>query len=64
VLDDKWNATISRRIAGVVNSLTLALVARIQALGERYAEPIPRLDEELLKLEAKVATHLAAMGVK
>jgi type I restriction enzyme M protein len=64
VLDDKWDATIRRRIAREVNALTLELVARIQELGERYAETIGDLDAELEKLEAKVAGHLAEMGVK
>jgi type I restriction enzyme M protein len=64
VLDDKWHATIRSRISGEVNALTLALVARIQELGERYAETVNDLDAELDKLEAKVAGHLADMGVK
>jgi type I restriction enzyme M protein len=63
VLDEKWAATIRSRVAGEVISLTLALVARIQLLGERYAETVEALDAELEKLEAKVANHLADMGV-
>lgn len=63
VLDDKWRATIAARIGNEVNSLTLALVGRIQALGDRYAETVGDLDVELKKLESKVARHLAAMGV-
>ena len=63
VLDDKWAATIRNRVADEVNSLSLALVAHIQQLGERYAETIGALDAELVKLEAKVAGHLADMGV-
>jgi type I restriction enzyme M protein len=64
VLDDKWRATVVRRVAGEVEALTLDLVARIQQLGERYAETVDDLDAELDKLEAKVAGHLAAMGVR
>jgi type I restriction enzyme M protein len=64
VLDDKWHATISNRIATEVNSLTLALVARIQQLGERYADTVGDLDAEMEKLNAKVARHLAEMGVE
>jgi len=64
VLDDKWKATITGRIASEVNSLTLALVARIQQLGERYAETVGALDAELEKLEVQVAGHLADMGIK
>jgi type I restriction enzyme M protein len=64
VLEAKWHSTVRRRIAGEVASLTLALVSRIQQLGERYAETVGALDAELADLEAKVAGHLAAMGVR
>ncbi|GAB3138488.1 type I restriction-modification system subunit M [Micromonospora sonneratiae] len=64
VLDDKWHATVADRIARVGSSLTLVLVARIQELGERYAETVSALDAKLERLEAKVATHLASMGVE
>jgi type I restriction enzyme M protein len=64
VLDDKWNATVTNRIASELNSLTLALVGRIQQLGERYAATLKQLDAELAKLESRVVAHLADMGVK
>jgi type I restriction enzyme M protein len=62
VLDDKWASTISARISDEVNALTLALVSRIQQLGERYAETVQGLDAELAKIESRVADHLADMG--
>lgn len=64
VLDDKWQATVVHRVSGEVEALTLDLVARIQQLGERYAETVSDLDAELESLDAKVANHLAAMGVE
>jgi len=63
VLDDKWASNISNYVAREVNSLTFALVDRIQQLGERYAETVGVLEAALEKLEAKVAAHLAEMGV-
>ncbi|WP_435278321.1 type I restriction-modification system subunit M [Rhodococcus yananensis] len=63
VLDDKWRAVVARRIAGEVEDLTLDLVARIQQLGARYVATVDDLDVELDRLEAKVAGHLADMGV-
>ena len=63
VLDDKWGATIRDRVAGEVNAITLRLVGRIQQLGERYAETNDELECELDALEAKVAGHLADMGI-
>ena len=64
VLEDKWRAVIVHRVAGEVEALTLDLVARIQQVGERYAETVGNLDDELGRLEAKVTSHLAAMGVE
>jgi hypothetical protein len=63
VVDDKWHTAIATRVVGEVNSLTLELVARIQELGERYAETVTGLDAVLEKHEARVASHLAAMGM-
>ncbi|WP_280509577.1 type I restriction-modification system subunit M [Nocardia farcinica] len=64
VLDDKWQATVVRRVAGEVEALTLDLVARIQQLGERYEQTVADLDAELDQFEARVARHLADMGVQ
>ncbi|MFB8074266.1 N-6 DNA methylase [Streptomyces californicus] len=64
VLDDKWHATVTSRVASEAESLTLALVERILQLGERYEQTAGDLSVELEKLEAKVASHLAAMGVE
>ena len=64
VIDDKWAATIRKRLLGEVNALTLDLVARIQQLGERYAETVRDLDAELAECDEKVSAHLVAMGVE
>ncbi|MEV6254651.1 class I SAM-dependent DNA methyltransferase [Nocardia sp. NPDC051911] len=64
VLNDKWAATIGNRVSHEVNALTLALVSRIQQLGERYTETVSALDAELEMLEARVASHLSAMGIR
>jgi len=64
VLDDKWLGTIRSRIASEVNSPVLALVGRIEELGERYAETVAELDVEIEILENRVAGHLASMGVE
>jgi type I restriction enzyme M protein len=63
VLEEKWAATIRNRVVGEVNALTLGLVNRIQQLGKRYADTVGAIDAELEKVAAKVAGHLARMGV-
>jgi hypothetical protein len=64
LLGDRWEDTITQRIAGEVNSLTLALLNRFQQLGGRYAETLDDLDTELEHLDRKVAAHLAGMGFR
>ncbi|MFF9099673.1 type I restriction-modification system subunit M [Streptomyces rubrogriseus] len=64
VLDDKWKATVRSRVVSEVEGLTLALVNRIQELGNRYAATVSYLDAELIAAKARVARHLASMGVE
>lgn len=64
VLDDKWRATVVRRVASEVEALTLDLVGRVRQLGERYAETLHDLDTQIDALEAKVAGHLSNMGIE
>jgi type I restriction enzyme M protein len=63
VLDDKWKATVSTRVDGVLTSLALHLLARIREFGERYGETLVRLDAEIDELSNRVAGHLAEMGI-
>ncbi|WP_411083057.1 N-6 DNA methylase [Streptomyces sp. cmx-18-6] len=63
VLDDKWYARTEGRVAHVVNSLTLALVGRIQQLGERYVETVGDIEAKIADLDVSVTKHLADMGV-
>ncbi|MDO9381073.1 MAG: type I restriction-modification system subunit M [Nocardioidaceae bacterium] len=64
VLDDKWEGTIQARISGEVGALTLALVRRIQELGDRYKDTVDAIECVIADLEARVTAQLAAMGVK
>ena len=62
VLDDKWNATTTSRIASVITSLTFGLVDRLKELGDRYAETVEALISDFTTYEAAVAADLAEMG--
>lgn len=63
LLEAKWNTTVRRRVASEVNALTLALVARIRELGERYRETVDDLDLQLTNLEIRVSQRLLDMGI-
>jgi type I restriction enzyme M protein len=64
VLEDKWLATVRRRVSNEVNGLTLALVERIRELGERYAENLADIQMKVRELDNKVSMHLAKIGVR
>jgi len=63
VLDDKWKAAILARVTSEAELLTLSLVARIEELGQRYAETVASLAGALRELDAQVTRSLADMGV-
>jgi type I restriction enzyme M protein len=62
VLEDKWEAAVIERVETELNSLTLALVARIQQLGERYDDTVGDLVSRIALLHDRVMGHLAEMG--
>lgn len=63
VVQDKWIADITTAIGAEVEARTEALTARVRVLTERYGQTLPQIMQDLAGLEARVAGHLAAMGV-
>ena len=63
VVHDKWLADITAAIGAEVEARTETLTARVRVLTERYGQTLPQIMEDLAGLEARVAGHLAAMGV-
>jgi type I restriction enzyme M protein len=63
VVQDKWLADLETSIAAEVEVRTESLTARVRILTERYGRTLPDLVNEVSELEAKVAKHLAAMGL-
>ncbi|MFG1267281.1 class I SAM-dependent DNA methyltransferase [Xanthobacter sp. DSM 14520] len=62
VVADKWLATIDARVGGEVARVAHALTMRVRALAERYEKPLPKLEDDVEALAARVAGHLKAMG--
>ena len=63
VVEDKWIASIHAAINGEVQRLTQALATRVQELEERYAQPLPELEQEVKAFSTKVEAYLQKMGV-
>lgn len=62
VVEDKWISSLAAMIEGELGSVAQGLTVRIKKLTERYATPLPMLNDAVADLEARVSEHLAAMG--
>lgn len=63
VVNDKWLTDIAELIEAEIEARTEQLTARVRVLTERYGYTLPEISDQLAALEAKVSTHLAALGV-
>jgi type I restriction enzyme M protein len=63
VVDHKWFANIQKGIQSEVTGLIQQLTTRIQTLHERYAIPLPDLEQSVTDYSQKVEEHLKKMGV-
>ena len=62
VVDDKWLATLATAVQGELDRVSQTLTGRIRQLAERYATPLPRLNDEVAALAIRVDGHLKKMG--
>lgn len=60
----KWLAAAETDIRAEVDRVTQTLTGRVKALEERYAVPLPLLNEEVTVFAARVEEHLRKMGLK
>ena len=63
VVEDKWLAAIREAAEGEMQRLTQQLGGRVKELEERYARPLPELEQEAEAFGAKVEGHLKRMGL-
>ena len=62
VVDDKWTIRLEIAVQGELDRVSQTLTGRIRQLAERYATPLPKLEDEVEVLAARVAEHLKRMG--
>lgn len=62
VVEDKWLAHLEHETHDEMDCISQALAHRVRELAERYQTPLPRLNERVAELEAKVNQHLERMG--
>ena len=62
VVDEKWLAALDAAIHGEMDRVSQQLTQRVTELAERYKTPLPMMVSQTAELEAKVNSHLEAMG--
>ena len=62
VVDDKWMARLNGDVQGELGRVSQTLTGRIRELAERYATPLPQLEDEVERLARRVDVHLEKMG--
>lgn len=63
-MQDKWLATLKTTIEAEIERITQRLANRVKELEERYAEPLPKLEDDVNRLSQTVKEHLRAMGLE
>jgi type I restriction enzyme M protein len=62
VIEDKWLAKLDAAVHGELDRVSQKLTRRIRQLAERYATPLPQLNDDVDVLGARVERHLQKMG--
>jgi type I restriction enzyme M protein len=62
VVEKKWMARLDAAVQGELDRVSQTLTGRIRQLAERYATPLPKLEDEVAELSTRVAGHLQKMG--
>ena len=62
LIEHKWLPALAAAVQGELDRLSHTLTARIRQLAERYATPLPALEQQVQALAAQVGAHLQHMG--
>ena len=62
VVDDKWMARLQQDMRQELERVSQTLGSRVRELAGRYETPLPKLEEDVAALGAKVEEHLKRMG--
>ena len=62
VVDDKWLTQLAADVRNELDRISQALTGRSRQLADRYAAPLPQLQQEVEALAARVDEHLKKMG--
>lgn len=63
VINDKWLQELKGRSEAENKRVCESISSQVLVLNERYAKPLPKINEELAKLSDEVMGYLKAMGI-
>lgn len=63
VVDDKWLTALEASIKNEMERVSQTLNGRVRQLAERYAVPLPEINEKIENLALSVESHFKNMGV-
>ena len=62
VVEKKWLTRLEDNITDELDNIILNMTGKIKEIAERYAEPLPQIEQEVEDYEKKVKEHLKVMG--
>jgi len=62
LVEDKWLARLQSELIDSIDLISHRFSSHLQELAERYAEPLPQIEQEVTELSKKVEEHLNKMG--
>jgi len=64
VINDKWLQELKGRSEAENKRVCESISSQVSVLNERYAKPLPKINEDIAKLSGEVDGFLKAMGIK
>lgn len=64
VINDKWLQELKRRSEAENKRVCESISSQVAVLNERYAKPLPKINEEIARLSGEVDGFLKTMGIK
>lgn len=62
LVEDKWLTRLQTELLESIDLISHQFSSHLQELAERYAEPLPQIEQEVAELSQKVEEHLRKMG--
>ena len=62
LVEDKWLARLQTVLIESIDLISHRFSSRLQELAERYAQPLPQIEQEVAELSKNVEEHLKKMG--